>query len=344
MVVTNTPAETSAPPTATITPEALATEAATATATATATMEPADLPDYSSSIYLDDRSTAAALILSYTNAINRHEFVRAYSYWQDASGYLGSLYAFTSDMNNVFTETVVLGEVLSEGAAGSVYFTVPAAVTDSLSGGGTNKYAVCYMLRFPQPANYGAPPITPMHIVQYTKTSVSTSISDANVIAAACGSTVSGDQPAVEDQSDISSANYIDNRSGPLELVKSLLNAINRKEYVRAYSYWENPTAVIGSYSHYSAGFSNTGSVTASYGTIISDAGAGQYYYKVPLAMIVTTTVGSTQTFVGCYTIHLSNPNAQGSLPFKPMSISNGYFTQYPNGTDVSSLLGSACK
>jgi hypothetical protein len=340
VIVTNTPETVIVLPTLTTAPLATATTEATATST------PTGLPDYSSSTYLDDRSTAGSLILSYTNAINRHEYLRAYSYWPNAGSALGTLSSFTSSMSAVSSETVTMGSVTSEGAAGSSYFTVPAAVTDHLSAGGTNKYAVCYVLRFPNPGNYGTPPIQPLHFDQFTRTLVDAGISDSNVIAAACNNVEGLPSAAatVEDQGDLSSANYIDNRSGPLEVVKSLLNAINHKEYVRAYSYWENPAPVIGSYTTYAAGFNDTSSVTASFGTIASDAGAGQFYYKVPVAENVVHTDNSKHIYVGCYTLHLSSPGAQGALPFKALSITKGYFKEYSIGTDVAPLLTTVCK
>jgi hypothetical protein len=353
-VVTDVPKDLTATPAAT--PEATyvivpntslpTVQPATATPETLATATIASTPgNYSPTAYLDDRSTPAAVVLSFANAINRHEYLRAYSYWQDAGTYLGSLASFTSSMENVANETVTMGQVVTEGAAGSSYYTIPAAVTDTLDGGGTNKYAVCYVLRMPQPGNYGAPPIQPMHFYQQTKLAVDVSISDANVIAAACSET-SGlpSAPAVlEDLANISSSNFIDNRSGAVEVVKSLLNAINRKEYVRAYSYFQDPSTFPGSYSSYAAGFSDTASVTAVFGTVTSDAGAGQFYYQVPVAETVTTTSSTTQLFVGCYTLHLANPGMQGTLPFEPLGIKTGHFTSYPSGTDVAPLLATAC-
>jgi hypothetical protein len=345
LVVTSTPLSTAIPPTA-IPPTATSASLPTATPNSTATVTPAGLPDYSSANYIDDRSTAAALILSYVNAINRHEYLRAYSYWPNASSSLGTLDAFTNSYNNVTSEAVAMGQVTGEGAAGSVYYTVPAAVTDSLNGGGTNKYAYCFVLRFPQPGNYGAPPIQPLHFDQNTqKSTVNASISDANVIAAACSSTsgLPGSAALVEDLNDLSSGNYIDNRSGAVEVIKSLLNAINRKEYVRAYSYFETPATFPGSYNSYAAGFNDTGSVTAVFGTVQSDAGAGQFHYKVPLAENVTNTNSTKHLFVGCYTLHLANPGIQGTLPFQPLAITTGKLKEYAVGTDVNPLLATAC-
>jgi hypothetical protein len=331
LVVTNTPTATAELPTATQMP------------TATATMEPVTLPDYSGHAYIDDRSTPAALIFSYINAINRHEYLRAYSYWPNPGAALGTLDAFTTSFNNVESEIVTLGQVTSEGAAGSIYFTIPAALTDNLTGGGVNKFAVCYTLRFPQPANYGAPPIQPMHFDQMNKVSVDSSISDTNIVSAACPASEGLPiyDATVEDLADLSDGNFIDNRSGPVEVISSLLNAINRKEYVRAYSYWENPTQT---YTNFANGYADTVSVTAIFGTVISDAGAGQFHYQVPVAEYVLHTDSTTKIYVGCYVLHLSNPGMQGMLPFEPMGIVSGKFTEYPAGTNVSPLLTTVCQ
>jgi hypothetical protein len=330
VVVTNTATATEALPTDTAIP------------LATATSMPAALPDYSSTAYLDDRSTPASLILSYANAINRFEYLRAYSYWASPEGYVGSLDAFSASFANVTSETMTIGQITSEGAAGSLYFSVPAAVTDNLNGGGVSKYAVCYVLQLPQPANFGAPPIDPMHIAQYTKVPVDASISDTNILAAACPTTegLPALNAVVADVNDISDGNYLDNRSTAIAVVSSLLNAVNRKEYVRAYSYWENPTET---FTNFAGGYSDTMLVEVTFGTVLSDAGAGQFHYKVPLAEYVTHTNNNNHIYVGCYTLHMANPGMQGTPPFEPMGIVSGTFTEYPVGTDVAPLLATVC-
>ena len=69
----------------------------------------------------------------------------------------------------------------------------------------------------------------------------------------------------------------------------------------------------------------------------------GSLYYKVPLAMKVLTTSAATQTFVGCYTLHLAQPALQATPPFQPLGIISGKFNQVANGTDVNALLPTAC-
>lgn len=322
--------------------------AATAVSTSGATGgSTTGLPDISSANYLDDRSTPAALLLSYVNAINRHEYIRAYSYWISPANNLGTLDNYSNSYSNVASEAITLGGVSSEGAAGSVYYTVPVVFSDTMTDNSISKYSGCYVLRLPQPANYGEPPIQPMNIDRGSKTLASGSASDTDLLAAACSP---ADYPAgqtapaaVETITDLSAQNYIDNRSGGIELVSSLLNSINRKEYVRAYSYWQDPSTAPGPYDAYAAGFNDTQSVTATFGTVNVDAGAGQYYYTVPLAMHVTTTSSAQKTYVGCYTLHISNPGFQGTLPFEPLGIKTGKFKQVDNSADITSMLTAAC-
>ncbi|NMC86535.1 MAG: hypothetical protein GYA58_14755 [Anaerolineaceae bacterium] len=327
----------------TITPEAQATAAPTTTVAATG----GNLADTSSSNYLDDRSTPAALMLSYVNAINRHEYLRAYSYWVNPTPSLGDFDAFTNSFSGVGTESVVIGNISADGAAGSIYYTLPVLYTDTLANSGTTlKYVSCVVMRLPQPANYGEPPIQPLNFDSGTKAALNASISDADALAAACNGQGSGgptSAPVLENLTDLSANNYIDNRSGAVEVVSSLLNAINRKEYVRAYSYWQNPSQTVGNYDNYAAGYNDTGSVSAVFGTVISDAGAGQFHYQVPVGMIVTTNNNTQQTFIGCYTLHLANPGMQGTLPFEPLGITAGKFKQISNGTSLSPLLATAC-
>jgi hypothetical protein len=57
----------------------------------------------------------------------------------------------------------------------------------------------------------------------------------------------------------------------------------------------------------------------------------------------VLTTSSTTQTFVGCYTLRLGQPTNQTTPPFQSMGITAGKFNQVANGTNVTTLLPSAC-
>lgn len=305
--------------------------------------------DYSASVYLDDRSTPASMVLSYANALSRHEFLRAYGYWIDPATYLGTLDNFSNYYANISSVQLVFGSITSEGAAGSIYSTVPAVLKFTKMDSSIDKYAACFLARLAQPGNYGAPPITPMNFERGITVLAPPSTSDTDGLSSACSSPdystngLPGSPASTESLSDLSTANYVDNRSGAVEVVSSLINAINRKEYVRAYSYWENAIVTLGNYDAYAAGFSDTQSITATFGTVQSDAGAGQWHYLIPVAEVVQTTSATTTTYVGCYTLHISNPAIQGSLPFVPLGISNGHFSLVANGSNLVPLLAAAC-
>src|SRR5438105_6401382 len=74
---------------------------------------------------------------------------------------------------------------------------------------------------------------------------------------------------------------YQDDRSGPDVLVQSYVNAINLRQFVRAYAYWE-PSNTLPPYPQFEQGFASTASVQLALGPITTGAGAGQLYYSVP--------------------------------------------------------------
>ncbi|HET7411467.1 MAG TPA: hypothetical protein VFJ18_02295 [Pararhizobium sp.] len=114
--------------------------------------------------YLDDRSTAVAVVESLYNAINRHELTRAYSYWGQDSD-VGSFDKFVDGYKGTIRTHLYTGTVTSEGAAGSVYYSVPVAVRTVNKDGTTVVFAGCYTLRLADPKIQAVPPFRPMHIV-----------------------------------------------------------------------------------------------------------------------------------------------------------------------------------
>jgi hypothetical protein len=347
--------EGATPTSATLPTVSLPTEVLSATATAaplptqvaaTPTTGPVVLPDISpAGNYLDDRSTPVSVLLSYYNAINRHEDLRAYSYWADPSTSQGTLDQFTNGYSDTASVSLVFGKVSSEGAAGSIYYTVPVVINSITTAPAIQKFAACYILRLSQPGNYGAPPINPMGIDRGTAKAVSLSTSDADAISSACagsdfpvGPNVS--DPRVESLTDLTNNNYIDNRSGAIEVISSLFNSFNSNLVVRAYSYWKNPSQ----YATFAANYADWVLVTATFGIAVVDAGAGQLYYQLPVAMKVQVTGGTLKTYLACYSLHLSNPGIQGTPPFEPLGIKTEKLTQVDNNSDTTPLLSAACQ
>jgi hypothetical protein len=115
--------------------------------------------------YLDDRSTAEAVISSFYNAIDRQEYARAWSYYEDGQG-VPKFKAFVDGYQATKSVAATLGKTAEDGAAGSTYYTVPVSI-DAVDTAGKHAYfAGCYTLRLASPSNQAVPPFRPLHIVE----------------------------------------------------------------------------------------------------------------------------------------------------------------------------------
>ena len=65
-------------------------------------------------------------------------------------------------------------------------------------------------------------------------------------------------------------------------MIQSYYNAVNRKEYTRAYAYWEAGATGLAPFGTFAAGYANTKSVTLQTKPGTTAVGAGQLYYSVP--------------------------------------------------------------
>lgn len=112
---------------------------------------------------------------------------------------------------------------------------------------------------------------------------------------------------------------YIDDRSDGAAVVRSLYNAINRKEYARAYGYFGEPKPV-GSFKAFTHGYGQTVSVEIKLGKVKTEAGAGSIYSAVPVAVKSVEKRARTRFFAGCYVTRIVNPSLQVP-PFTPYQI-----------------------
>ncbi|WP_048647921.1 DUF1176 domain-containing protein [Nitratireductor soli] len=131
---------------------------------------------------------------------------------------------------------------------------------------------------------------------------------------------------------------YLDDRSSPEALLRSLYNAVNRQEYARAFDYFSTPPAA--SLDTYQEGFADTDRVTLATGTTTSQGAAGSIYYALPVAIRATAKDGGEQVFAGCYTLRLSNPQIQGT-PYTPMHIEKAALK--PAEGDLEDALPASC-
>jgi len=320
------------------------TTAPTRAPTIAPTVTPA-IADTSFTSYLDDRSNAAALIHSLFNAINRHEFARAYSYWEDTPQRV-TFDQFQASYQDTASVQVTLGAIGLGAGAGNLYAPVPVILMVKSMAGATQTFVGCYLLHLGQPAIQGTLPFRPWGIQSATVQPAADNAHLADLMSHACDSY--GQPPTLPpqptaDPGDISANQYLDDRSGPIELLHSLFNAINRQEYVRAYSYWESGAQNLPDLAQFEQGYANTQSVQLTAGTAITDVGAGQIYYQVPVALLAHLTDGSTQIFVGCYRLHLGNPGMQAEPPFQPLGIQAANVQQVANDANTGQLMNQAC-
>ncbi|MDG4907893.1 DUF1176 domain-containing protein [Mesorhizobium sp. WSM4898] len=112
--------------------------------------------------YIDDRSSAEAVVRSLYSAINRHEFARAWGYFGDTKP-AKDFDAFVKGYDSTDTVEVKTGAVSDEGAAGSIYHSVPVAIQATDKKGEAKIFAGCYTLRQVN-AQIQEPPFQPIFI------------------------------------------------------------------------------------------------------------------------------------------------------------------------------------
>src|SRR3989449_7818223 len=336
-----TPATGGASPTSGSSPSASAV-AESPSPIASASAQPSASPSTApTSAYLDDRSGPAALINSYYNAISQRQYLRAYSYWE-ASDSLPPFATFEQGFANTTDVQVELGTVGGSAGAGQLYWSVPAAVFSTTTAG-AQSFVGCYTAHLARPELQAAPPFKPLSIQAGQLSAVATAAAARAALSTACGTANATRLPWGTSAGGIDAANYVDDRSAGEAVIRSYYNAVNRKEYTRAYGYWESGASQLPAFASFQSGYANTKSVTllTKPGTI--GAGAGQTYYSVPAVITASNSDGTTSIFAGCYTLHLGSPNAQATPPFQPVAIQSARITQAASGSNTSDLLNSAC-
>jgi hypothetical protein len=113
--------------------------------------------------YVDDRSSADAVIRSLYSAINRHEFARAWGYFGDAKP-AKDFDSFVKGYDGTDKVEVETGAISDEGAAGSIFYNVPVAIRATDKTGSEKVFAGCYTLRQVNAQIQAAPPFDPIHI------------------------------------------------------------------------------------------------------------------------------------------------------------------------------------
>lgn len=135
----------------------------------------------------------------------------------------------------------------------------------------------------------------------------------------------------------------ISERLDPEQLLVSYYNALNRKEYPRAYSYWtapgSGPTSTPPDYNSFVNGYATTAAVGLSVGQVQTEGTAGTIYYRVPTVLISTQNNGAIQRFYGCYILKQVDVTVDNVPPPHPITIANAHiFTALASSSTITLL------
>lgn len=280
----------------------------------------------------DDSGSPVRMLTSYINAINRHEYERAYGHWHDPSQTL-------ADFEQGYTTTANVAATLEPAsgidAATSQRRMLVAVVLDAMhTDGSTARFSGCYVAWKTVEGVSDNPDDTLWHIDDATITSANAAAPLATLLADGC--------TAYKDRVSAYGAAYQDQTSA-IDVVVSMYDAINRGDLQTAYGYWR---AAPLSLSEFEEGYADTASAIVTTGTPVDKgAAAGSVYERVPVVVTGTLKDGSVQRVSGCYTARRSNmPEDGASDPStNPWSIDSGTLTAAPEGARAASLLAGGC-
>lgn len=140
---------------------------------------------------------------------------------------------------------------------------------------------------------------------------------------------------------------FYEDRTSPTAALVSFYNAIDRKEYQRAYSYFQgapNPDpSLVAPYAQWAQGYSNAAFVTLATGKVVQDAGAGNIYASFPVVVTAKQTDATLQIFAGCYTMHRANTGISENRSDELWSISSANIRGIPDKPDIEALLAQTC-
>jgi hypothetical protein len=125
------------------------------------------------------------LLNSFYNAINRKEYQRAYGYMQLGSD-MPDFNTFAQGYANTVSVSLATSEVSTEGAAGSVYASVPVVLVAVHSDGSLHKYAGCYAARRPNIGEGNQPPPKEWHIYSASVQEVALDSNNQTLLSQGC--------------------------------------------------------------------------------------------------------------------------------------------------------------
>ena len=132
-----------------------------------------------------------------------------------------------------------------------------------------------------------------------------------------------------------------ENLSSPVTLLASFYDAVNSKDYERAFNYWETPP---GNLQDFARGYADTAGVRliVEPPTRIEGA-AGSLYSEVPVVLIARRRDGGERVFAGCYVTRKSNLQPTDVPKVEVWRIHSAKVSPAASNVSISKLLAQAC-
>ena len=124
-------------------------------------------------------------------------------------------------------------------------------------------------------------------------------------------------------------------------MITSYINAIDRKEYQRAYGYWHTPSQ---SLNDFEKGYATTANVTATIASASGiDAATSQRRTLVSVVLDSTHTDGSTARFSGCYVAWKTVPGVSSNPGDTNWHIEDATVSGADQSSSLAGLLAKGC-
>jgi hypothetical protein len=137
-------------------------------------------------------------------------------------------------------------------------------------------------------------------------------------------------------------AQRYENLNSPVALLASFYDAVNAKEFERAYRYWETPP---GTLQDFARGYAETASVRL----IVEpptrvEGAAGSLYAEVPAVLVARQRDGGERVFAGCYMTRRSNLRPSDIPKEEVWRIYKASMSSVEAGAAIPGLLAQACR
>ena len=126
-----------------------------------------------------------------------------------------------------------------------------------------------------------------------------------------------------------------DDRDDPVAALASYFDAINSRNYRRAYRYWQSPAS---SFDEFVRGFADTDRVRLLVQPPRLEGAAGSSYAELTTILVATTRGGNERVFAGCYVLRRSNVRDRG------WQIYRADVSTVPATARISRLLSQGCR